>query len=111
MTSLQPSVCASVSTCLLLGLAMLSAAIQRKLSAALKPSRLVLVNESAAHAGHSGNPGGGADAETHFKLTVVSDAFAGKSLVARHRLVYAALSDEFAAGLHALSIEAKTSTE
>lgn len=90
---------------------MLSAAIQRKLTAALNPCRLVLVNESAAHAGHAGNPGGGPDAETHFKLAIVSDAFAGKSLVARHRLVYAALSDEFAAGLHALSIEAKTESE
>lgn len=50
-------------------------------------------------------------AETHFKVVVVAEVFAGKPLVARHRLVYEALGDELRAGLHALSIVARTPTE
>jgi BolA protein len=42
---------------------------------------------------------------------VVSAEFEGKTAVARHRLIYAALSDELAAGLHALSLVTKTPAE
>jgi stress-induced morphogen len=63
------------------------------------------------HAGHAGNPHGGADAETHFRVEVVSDAFNGLPLVARHRLVYAALKTELAQGLHALALKTKTPAE
>ena len=59
-------------------------AVQRKLTALLRPTTLQVVNDSAKHAGHSGNPSGAADAETHFSVTIVSDEFEGKSLVARH---------------------------
>jgi len=86
-------------------------AIQRKLTALLRPTTLQIVNDSHKHAGHSGNPSGAADAETHFTVTVVSAEFEGKTAVARHRLIYAALSDELAAGLHALSLVTKTPAE
>ena len=85
--------------------------IPRKLEAALSPSSLTIVDDSAKHAGHAGNPGGGVDAETHFRVDVVSAAFEGKSAVARHRAVYAALGDDFKAGLHALAIKARTPAE
>eukprot|EP00898_Chlorokybus_atmophyticus_P001181 jgi/Chlat1/2063/Chrsp17S02531 len=87
--------------------------MEKKLTEQLRPSRLEIVNESHMHAGHSGNPGGGPDAETHFRVTVVSDAFEGKSLVARHRLVYGLLDDEMrrAGGVHALALTTKTPAE
>ena len=86
-------------------------AVQRKLTALLRPTTLQVVNDSAKHAGHSGNPSGAADAETHFSVTIVSDEFEGKSLVARHRLVYAALKEELESGLHALALVTQTPAE
>lgn len=56
---------------------------------------------------HSVPPG----SETHFKVTVVSDAFHGKTLVGRHRLIYVLLDDEIRGGLHALSITSRTPAE
>lgn len=83
--------------------------MRTKLTAALAPTRLTIVDESHKHAGHAGNPGGG---ETHFKVDIVSPVFeAHPSLVARHRAVYAALGDDFRAGLHALAIKARTPAE
>jgi BolA family transcriptional regulator, general stress-responsive regulator len=72
---------------------------------ALNPVALHLVDDSAAHAGHAGarESGGG-----HFQLTIVSDAFQGKTTVARHRMVYAALADLMQQKIHALQIEAMT---
>ena len=83
----------------------------RKLEAALSPASLTIVDDSAKHAGHAGNPGGGLDAETHFRVDVISAAFEGKTAVARHRAVYAVLGDDFKAGLHALAIKARTPAE
>jgi BolA family transcriptional regulator, general stress-responsive regulator len=74
----------------------------------LEPLTLELVDQSEAHRGHAGWRDGG---ETHFDLSVVSVAFAGKSRVQRQRLVLAALKDEFDAGLHALSIQARAPGE
>ena len=60
------------------------------------------------HAGHAGaRPGG----ETHYQVTLVSTAFEGLSRIARQRLVYAALREEFDTGLHALSLDLKTPGE
>ena len=71
--------------------------------AALSPSLLELQDESAQHAGHAGaRPSGG----SHWQLTIVSDAFRGKSAVARHRMVYEALGDLMKHDIHALKIEA-----
>ena len=75
---------------------------------ALSPSRLELLDESAKHAGHAGaRPGG----NTHWKLTIVSAAFAGSSTVARHRMIYEALGGLMQDPIHALSINAKAPGE
>ena len=77
-------------------------AIREKL-AVLRPVTLDLRDESAQHAGHAGSrPSGG----THWQLAIVSDAFRGKSTVARHRMVYEALGDLMKRDIHALKIEA-----
>ncbi|MGX1308640.1 BolA protein [Amorphus suaedae] len=76
--------------------------IETKLTAALQPSEIEIVDESHLHAGHSGWREGG---ETHFRVRVVSEAFAGKSRVERHRMVNALLADELAGGVHALALK------
>lgn len=78
-----------------------AAAIERKLGEAFAPSSLAVENQSDAHSGPRGR-------ETHFKVVIVSDRFAGVSLIQRHRLVNAALAEELQGGVHALSIEALT---
>ena len=71
--------------------------------AVLNPVTLELHDESEQHAGHAGaRPSGG----SHWQLTIVSDAFRGKSAVARHRMVYEALGDLMKQDIHALKIEA-----
>lgn len=85
--------------------------IHSKLQAALAPVSLSVANESHLHAGHSGNPSGAPDAETHFRVEAVSEAFEGKNPVARHRLVYNALGGELKAGLHALALKTRTPRE
>jgi BolA protein len=83
------------------------AAIRRRL-AALAPLSLELHDESARHAGHaSARPGGG----THWRLDIVSPQFAGRSTVARHRLVYAALGELMQDPIHALEIRARAPGE
>jgi len=77
--------------------------ITRKLTEAFRPESLQVVDESHRHEGHAGHRPGG---ETHFRLYIVAQAFAGKSRLERHRLVNAALSAELAGGVHALAIHA-----
>jgi BolA protein len=77
--------------------------IREKLTRAFTPVALEIVNESHHHAGHAGSPGTG---ESHFRIKVVSAAFAGKSRVERHRMVNAALAEELAGPVHALAITA-----
>ena len=75
----------------------------RERLAALRPSTLDLRDESGQHAGHAGaRPSGG----SHWRLTIVSEAFRGQSAVARHRMVYEALGDLMKRDIHALRIEA-----
>ena len=81
--------------------------IKKRLSA-LSPVRLELLDESAKHAGHAGAAPGG---NTHWKLTIVSAAFAGNPTVARHRMIYQALGDLMQNPIHALSISAKAPGE
>ena len=79
------------------------AALEAALRAALRPTALEVIDESAAHAGHAG-----ANAEgfgTHFRVRIASPLFEGKPRVARHRLVYDALQLIIAQGLHAIAIE------
>ena len=67
----------------------------------LEPSRLDVVNESELHAGHRSSPGTG---ESHFRVTIVSPRFTGKSRVERHRMVNDLLADELAGKVHALAL-------
>ncbi len=78
-------------------------AIRERL-AVLNPTSLEIQDDSAKHAGHKAAGGGG-----HFQVTIVSDAFAGKSTVERHRMVYQALDDLLKQNeIHALSIKASS---
>jgi BolA family transcriptional regulator, general stress-responsive regulator len=76
--------------------------IQAKLTQAFAPVHLDVINESHLHAGHRNSPGTG---ESHFRVRIVSPLFAGKSRLARHRLVNEALAAELNAGVHALALE------
>jgi BolA protein len=75
--------------------------IQERL-AALSPQHFELTDESGQHVGHEGAKGGGG----HYRLTIVSNAFAGKNTVARHRMVYDALGPMMQREIHALAIRA-----
>ena len=76
------------------------------------PTELIIQDDSARHAGHSGAQPGG---QTHYNLLLVSAAFAGQTRVARSRAVHAALAEEFgsaeAGGMHALSLTLRTPEE
>jgi BolA protein len=69
--------------------------------ASLAPVRVELIDDSALHAGHAGARSGGGN----YRLLVVSPHFAGKTTVARHRMVYSALGDLMRGRIHALSIQ------
>jgi BolA protein len=73
---------------------------------ALEPTALKIIDDSALHAGHKGNGGGG-----HFTLHITSSHFCGKSLIMRHRLIYQTLSDLMPHKIHALSIHATATDE
>ena len=76
--------------------------IKKKLTEALKPVVLDIIDESAKHAGHAGaNPQG----ESHFNVTIVSQVFEGKSRVERQRMVHQAISQELRQRIHALSLQ------
>ena len=78
--------------------------IESKLQEALAPFHLEVVNESHMHNVPAGS-------ESHFKVTVVSEAFAGKLPLARHRAVNKALADELAGPVHALALHTLTPEE
>ena len=82
--------------------------ITQQLQQRLKPTRLIVTDDSEQHRGHGGWREGG---QTHFHIDIVSEAFAGKSRVERHRLVNDALKGAFNQGLHALAIQAKAPGE
>ncbi|TGN18403.1 BolA family protein [Leptospira idonii] len=77
--------------------------ITQILAKSLSPRFLEVIDNSQAHAGHAGSSPSG---ETHYKIKIQGDAFAGKTPVERHRMVYALVDSEFKTGLHALEIEA-----
>ncbi len=78
--------------------------ITARLTEALAPTALQVVNDSHHHAGHMGDDGTG---ETHFTVVVESERFAGLSRVARQRLVNQALADLLSTRIHALAIRAR----
>lgn len=79
--------------------------IRAKLTAALIPQSLEVLDEGHLHIGHAGEGSG------HFRVRIVSAAFAGKNPIQRHRLVYAAVDDLIGHGIHALAIEARAPDE
>lgn len=86
----------------------LAAVIADRLTAALAPTHLEVVNDSRHHAGHMGDDGTG---ESHFTVIVESPAFAGQSRVARQRAVNHALADLLSTRIHALAIKARAPGE
>jgi BolA protein len=76
--------------------------LRRRLETRFAPSLLVIEDESHLHAGHAG----AAQGHSHFRVTIVAEAFRGVSPLARHRLVYAAVDDLLKTDIHALAIEA-----
>lgn len=76
--------------------------IRAALEAAFQPRALEVVNESRRHAGHAGDDGSG---ESHFRVVIAAEAFAGQSRIARHRMVHKALGADLTAAIHALSLE------
>jgi BolA family transcriptional regulator, general stress-responsive regulator len=82
------------------------AMIRERLEAAFTPTHLEIEDQSAAHAGHAGARNGG-----HFAVHLASDAFAGKTVIQRHRMVYDALGELMQSEIHALAIKAETIEE
>lgn len=85
---------------------MIADELQALLQQNLNPARLVLRDDSAAHAGHAGAREG-----AHFAVTVVAECFAGRTLLQRHRMVYDAAAPLLRRGIHALQINALTPAE
>jgi len=83
-------------------------AITEKLREAFAPESLEVRDESHLHEGHAGHRAGG---ETHFRVYIVSQAFAGKGRVERHRMINAVLSAELAGSVHALALHIKAPGE
>ena len=79
--------------------------IETQLRERFSPVHFVLTDQSSAHAGHAGaSPGG----ESHYHLSMHAAVFEGLSRVARQRLVYDTLREEFDTGLHALTLDLRT---
>ncbi|PCI66133.1 MAG: BolA family transcriptional regulator [Piscirickettsiaceae bacterium] len=81
--------------------------IKEKLSSALQPEFIEVLDDSQAHAGHEGAKSGGG----HYYLTIVSDEFDKQSRIKRHQLIYSVLGDMMKHDIHALSIKAYTPEE
>ena len=82
--------------------------LEERLRAALAPTRLAVINDSAKHHGHAGDDGSG---ESHFTVEIEAEAFAGKSRVERQRAVNVALGNMLEGRVHALAIRAKAPGE
>ena len=82
--------------------------IEQLLTAALAPTRLAVINDSASHHGHSGDDGSG---ESHFTVAIESAAFAGVSRLERQRMVNRALGDIPGQRVHALAVKASAPGE
>jgi BolA protein len=82
------------------------AQLRTALERALAPTSLDIIDDSARHAGHAGARDGG-----HYRVTLVAEAFRGRSQLERHRLVYAAVAPLMHGAVHALNIQARTPDE
>ena len=83
-----------------------SETITRKLQEAFTPESVDVVDESHLHEGHAGHRPGG---QSHFRVYIVSQAFAGKTSIEQHQLVYRALGELMAGPVHALALETRVS--
>jgi BolA protein len=89
-----------------------AADIREKLTTAFAPLALEIEDQSGRHAGHAGAArADGSHGETHFHVRLVSPAFEGLTRVERQRRIYAALKDELAGPVHALSLSVLTPAE
>ncbi|MDD9738763.1 MAG: BolA family protein [Marinovum algicola] len=79
--------------------------IRQRLMAAFAPAELHVEDDSEAHRGHAGYQEGG---ESHFRVRLRAEAFAGQSRIARHRAVHAALGPDLMAAIHALALDLDT---
>lgn len=75
--------------------------IRERLEAALHPTALEIIDEGHKHVGHAG------EGQGHYLVRISSAAFAGKTSIQQHRLVYAAVDDLMGNGIHALKIDVK----
>ena len=82
--------------------------IRELLEKSFQPTLLEIIDDSWKHAGHAGakEQGGG-----HFSVEIVSEYFAGKNRIQRHRMVYAALENLFGPTIHAVNIRALSPEE
>jgi BolA protein len=76
--------------------------IRTALDAAFAPTSLAVINESHKHAGHAGDDGSG---QSHWRVEIESETFAGQSRIAKHRAVHAALGPDIIGRIHALSLQ------
>ncbi len=76
--------------------------MRQKLIVSLEPTRLDIVNESELHAGHRSSPDTG---DSHFRILIISEKFAGQNRIARHRMVNQILADELSGPIHALALQ------
>jgi BolA protein len=86
---------------------MTSELIKKLLTDAFNPALIEIIDNSSAHAGHAGAQSGGG----HYHVTIVAEAFEGKSMVQRHQLIYKALGDMMKQQIHALGINALSPSE
>ncbi len=80
--------------------------LEATLRATFAPSVLRIEDESDQHAGHAGAAGG-----AHFRVTITAASFEGRSLIERHRMVYAALAAEMKGAVHALALTTRAPGE
>ena len=86
----------------------IAAEITKRLTEALSPTQLQVIDDSEKHRGHAGHDGRG---ESHFTVEIVAPAFAGMNRVARQRAVNAALAELLVERVHALVIKARAPGE
>ncbi|MCF2904326.1 BolA family transcriptional regulator [Octadecabacter sp. CECT 8868] len=76
--------------------------IRDALEASFSPTVLAVINESHLHAGHAGDDGSG---ESHWRVEISTAALDGKSRIAKHRAIHAALGEDIISRIHALSLQ------
>ena len=80
--------------------------IKNKIKEQINISQIEIIDESAVHANHPGNSGGG-----HYKALIISNDFEGKNLVERHQIIYKALGELMTNEIHAFSMKTMTENE